>query len=155
MGKTSLSDYAFGAPDPSAGLPLPRNPWNLEHWPGGSSSGTASGLAAGLFYGGIGTDTGGSIRIPAACCGVTGFASSADYVPAQRVRSMVRVETRRLLQGVDVIVTPTIGVTAPRLDADFVALMPCRSSGAPSTRRRCTYELRPATAVWADKAKPS
>jgi aspartyl-tRNA(Asn)/glutamyl-tRNA(Gln) amidotransferase subunit A len=285
IGKTTLSEYAFGAPDPSAGLPLPRNPWDLEHWPGGSSSGTASGLAAGLFLGGIGTDTGGSIRIPAACCGITGlkptygrvpksrciplaysldtvgpmartvedcglmlqlisgpapsdatsanapvpdylaglsgdltgvrvgverahhgagvgtdaevigrveeaiahleqagarveevvveryplaeaanlvilhaeafshhqpnlrdrwgqygsftrlllthgiFTNGADYVQAQRVRSMVRAETRRLLQDVDVIVTPTIGVTAPRLDADFVALMPMFFTG--------------------------
>ncbi|MGR6998547.1 amidase family protein [Yinghuangia aomiensis] len=58
---------------PSAGLdeskpfPIPRNPWNPRTWPGGSSSGTGAGVAAGMFLGGLGTDTGGSIRIPAAC----------------------------------------------------------------------------------------
>jgi aspartyl-tRNA(Asn)/glutamyl-tRNA(Gln) amidotransferase subunit A len=285
VGKTSLSEYAFGAPDADSGLPLPRNPWDRERWPGGSSSGTASGLAAGLFLGGLGSDTGGSIRIPAACCGITGlkptygrvpksrciplaysldtvgpmarsaedcalllqaisgpdrsdatsagepvpdyralltgdvaglrigverlhhgsavgtdagvlermeealvcleqagahiqeievdhydaaeaanliivhteafahhvpnlrdrwrdygsftrllltqgaFVSGADYVQAQRVRSLVRTETRRLLEDVDVIVTPTVGVPAPRLDADFVALMPLFFTG--------------------------
>ena len=285
VGKTSLSEYALGAPDPDAGLPLPRNPWDREHWPGGSSSGTASGLAAGLFLGGLGTDTGGSIRIPAACCGITGlkptygrvsksrciplaysldtvgpmartaedcavllqvisgqassdatsadepvpnyisaltgdlsgvrvgvervhhgtqvgadpevvarveeavkdleragaiveeitiehrqiadaatrvimhteaftqhrptlrdrwhdygpftrlllthgaFLSAADYVQAQRVRSLVRAEVKQLLKRVDVIVTPTVGVPAPRLDADFVALMPLFFTG--------------------------
>jgi len=84
VGKTSLSEYAFGAPDPSSGLPLPRNPWDRERWPGGSSSGTASGLAAGLFLGGLGTDTGGSIRIPAACCGITGLKPTYGRVPKSR-----------------------------------------------------------------------
>src|SRR6185437_12374376 len=84
VGKTSLSEYAFGAPDPESGLPLPRNPWDRERWPGGSSSGTASGLAAGLFLGGLGTDTGGSIRIPAACCGITGLKPTYGRVPKSR-----------------------------------------------------------------------
>ncbi len=84
VGKTTLSEYAFGAPDPDAGLPWPRNPWDLERWPGGSSSGTASGLAAGVFAAGIGSDTGGSIRIPAACCGVTGLKPTYGLVPTDR-----------------------------------------------------------------------
>jgi len=53
-------------PDASKPFPVPRNPWNVDTWPGGSSSGTGSGVAAGMFYGGLGTDTGGSIRCPAA-----------------------------------------------------------------------------------------
>jgi aspartyl-tRNA(Asn)/glutamyl-tRNA(Gln) amidotransferase subunit A len=84
VGKTSLSEFALGAPDPEAGLPLPRNPWHREYWPGGSSSGTASGLAAGLFLGGVGTDTGGSIRIPAAVCGITGLKPTYGRVPKSR-----------------------------------------------------------------------
>jgi aspartyl-tRNA(Asn)/glutamyl-tRNA(Gln) amidotransferase subunit A len=84
VGKTTLSEYAFGAPDPEAGLPWPRNPWDLERWPGGSSSGTASGLAAGAFPAGIGSDTGGSIRIPAACCGITGLKPTYGLVPTDR-----------------------------------------------------------------------
>jgi len=50
-----------------------RNPWNPERCPGGSSSGSGVAVAAGLAYGAIGTDTGGSIRLPAAACGVTGL----------------------------------------------------------------------------------
>ncbi|MFC4546722.1 amidase [Paenactinomyces guangxiensis] len=49
------------------------NPWNLDHVPGGSSGGSASAVAAGLAYMGTGSDTGGSIRIPAACCGIAGM----------------------------------------------------------------------------------
>jgi aspartyl-tRNA(Asn)/glutamyl-tRNA(Gln) amidotransferase subunit A len=63
MGKTSTMEYASGLPDASKPFPLPRNPWDLATWPGGSSSGTGSGVAAGMFLGGLGTDTGGSIRI--------------------------------------------------------------------------------------------
>jgi len=63
-GKASLSEFAIGRPDPSKPFPIPRNPWNPGTWPGGSSSGTAVGIAAGLFLAWIGTDTGGSIRIP-------------------------------------------------------------------------------------------
>jgi aspartyl-tRNA(Asn)/glutamyl-tRNA(Gln) amidotransferase subunit A len=60
---------------------VPRNPWNTDHWPGGSSSGTGSGVAAGLFSGGLGTDTGGSIRIPAAFCGISGLKQTFGRVP--------------------------------------------------------------------------
>jgi aspartyl-tRNA(Asn)/glutamyl-tRNA(Gln) amidotransferase subunit A len=84
VGKTTLSEYAFGVPDADAGLPLPRNPWHPDHWPGGSSSGTASGIAAGLFLGGLGTDTGGSIRIPASCCGITGLKPTYGRCPKSR-----------------------------------------------------------------------
>src|SRR5437879_10294963 len=68
-------------PDPTKPFPIPRNPWDLETWPGGSSSGTGSGIAAGMFLAGIGTDTGGSIRIPAAFCGVTGLMPTFGRVP--------------------------------------------------------------------------
>jgi len=71
IGKANLYEFAFGAPHPLYG-PV-GNPWNPTHGCGGSSSGSASAVAAGLCYGSIGTDTGGSIRIPAAFCGVVGF----------------------------------------------------------------------------------
>ncbi|RNL61926.1 amidase [Nocardioides marmoriginsengisoli] len=72
-GKTSLSEFACGFPDPDKPFPVPRNPWDLNRWAGGSSGGSASAVAAGLVLGAIGTDTGGSVRIPAGFCGVTGL----------------------------------------------------------------------------------
>ncbi|MEB4615336.1 amidase, partial [Leucobacter sp. M11] len=81
LGHNTMVEHAMGRPDPLSPFPVPRNPWDLERWPGGSSSGTANGVAAGLFAGGLGTDTTGSIRIPAAFCGLTGFAPSHDLVP--------------------------------------------------------------------------
>lgn len=80
-GKLSTMEFAVGLPDPEKPFPLPRNPWNTGTWPGGSSSGTGAGVAAGLFYSGIGTDTGGSIRIPAAFCGVSGLMATYGRVP--------------------------------------------------------------------------
>jgi aspartyl-tRNA(Asn)/glutamyl-tRNA(Gln) amidotransferase subunit A len=73
MGKTTTMEYAMGVPDPTKPFPVPRNPWDASAWAGGSSSGSASGVAAGLFFASLGTDTGGSIRLPAAFCGVTGM----------------------------------------------------------------------------------
>jgi aspartyl-tRNA(Asn)/glutamyl-tRNA(Gln) amidotransferase subunit A len=80
-GKLTTMEFAIGFPDASKPFPLPRNPWNPTTWPGGSSSGTGNGVAAGLFYAGLGTDTGGSIRIPAAFCGITGLMPTSGRVP--------------------------------------------------------------------------
>ncbi|HVX21947.1 MAG TPA: amidase [Acidimicrobiales bacterium] len=80
-GKSSTMEFAIGAPDPAKPFPLPRNPWDPATWPGGSSSGTGAGVAAGLFLGGLGTDTGGSIRIPAAFCGISGLMPTFGRVP--------------------------------------------------------------------------
>ena len=68
LGKTNAHEFAFGTFTPPT-----RNPWNREHIPGGSSGGSAAAVAARMCLGAVGTDTGGSIRMPAACCGVTGF----------------------------------------------------------------------------------
>ncbi len=81
MGKVSTMEFACGMPDPTKPFPLPRNPWDPSTWPGGSSSGTAAGVAAGMFLGGLGTDTGGSIRFPAACCGISGLMPTYGRVP--------------------------------------------------------------------------
>ncbi|MCW2539083.1 MAG: Amidase [Frankiales bacterium] len=80
-GKATTMEYAIGAPDSSKGFPTPRNPYNLEHWTGGSSSGTGNGVAAGMFLGGLGTDTGGSVRMPAAWCGISGMKQTFGRVP--------------------------------------------------------------------------
>lgn len=68
IGKANTHEFAYGTYTPPT-----RNPWDLSRIPGGSSGGSAAALAAGMCLGAIGSDTGGSIRIPAACCGVTGL----------------------------------------------------------------------------------
>ncbi len=73
MGKTATHEFADGGPSFDLPWPPARNPWNTEHFTAGSSSGTGAGVAAGLILGGIGTDTGGSIRGPSALCGIAGI----------------------------------------------------------------------------------
>ncbi|MEV6559586.1 amidase [Nocardia sp. NPDC051756] len=80
-GKTTTMEFACGVPSSSEPFPLPRNPWDSNRWTGGSSSGTAGGIAAGLFLAGLGSDTAGSIRMPAAFCGVTGLMPTFGRVP--------------------------------------------------------------------------
>ncbi|MFI5609537.1 amidase [Amycolatopsis sp. NPDC051903] len=80
-GKTTTMEFACGMPDATKPFPVPRNPWDAATWPGGSSSGTGSGVAAGMFLAGLGTDTAGSIRIPAAFCGVSGLMPTFGRVP--------------------------------------------------------------------------
>jgi len=80
-GKTTTMEFACGMPDVTKPFPVPRNPWNPDTWPGGSSSGTGIGVATGMFLAGLGTDTAGSIRIPAAFCGVTGLMPTFGRVP--------------------------------------------------------------------------
>src|SRR5580658_7759739 len=73
LGKQETHEFAIGGPD--FGLPFApaRNPWNTAHYPAGSSSGSAVAVAAGLCAGAMGSDTGGSIRGPAAYCGIVGL----------------------------------------------------------------------------------
>ncbi|MDT7657580.1 MAG: aspartyl-tRNA(Asn)/glutamyl-tRNA(Gln) amidotransferase subunit [Pseudonocardiales bacterium] len=85
LGKTTTSEFAIGLPDPDKGFPIPRNPWNLDHTPAGSSSGTGIAVAAGLALGGLGTDTGGSVRGPAAQNGHTGLKVTFGRVPKNGV----------------------------------------------------------------------
>jgi aspartyl-tRNA(Asn)/glutamyl-tRNA(Gln) amidotransferase subunit A len=73
MGKLATHEFAFGGPSFDLPWPPARNPWNCDHFTGGSSSGTGAAVAAGLILGGTGSDTGGSIRSPACFCGITGI----------------------------------------------------------------------------------
>ena len=71
LGKLKLTESAYADHHPS--IPAPLNPWNAAHWSGASSSGSGVTTAAGLCYGALGTDTGGSIRFPSAANGLTGI----------------------------------------------------------------------------------
>ena len=73
LGKLATHEFAFGGPSFDLPWPPARNPWNTEHFTAGSSSGTGAAVAAGLILGGTGSDTGGSIRGPAAFCGTVGI----------------------------------------------------------------------------------
>ena len=73
LGKLGMHEFAFGGPSVDAPFPAVRNPWNTDHIPGGSSSGSGAALAAGLCYGALGSDTGGSIRTPSSHCAVIGI----------------------------------------------------------------------------------
>jgi aspartyl-tRNA(Asn)/glutamyl-tRNA(Gln) amidotransferase subunit A len=73
LGKTNLHEFAYGITTNNAHYGAAHNPWALDRIPGGSSGGSAVAIAAGLCAASVGTDTGGSIRIPAAMCGIVGL----------------------------------------------------------------------------------
>ena len=81
-GKTHTVEYAFGGYGTNVTVGTPWNPWDLKvhRIPGGSSSGTGSMVGAGVLPGGLGTDTGGSVRIPAALCGCVGLKTSIGLI---------------------------------------------------------------------------
>ncbi len=83
LGKTNLPELAAAVGTTNAIFPATNNPWRLGVTPGGSSGGSAAAVAAGMATLGMGTDMGGSIRIPASCCGVVGLRPSPDRVPCE------------------------------------------------------------------------
>ncbi len=85
LGKLSTHEFAIGGPSFDLPWPPARNPWNPDHHPGGSSSGSGSGVAAGLFPMALGTDTGGSVRNPASCCGIVGLKPTYGLVSRRGV----------------------------------------------------------------------
>src|SRR3954471_6260062 len=85
IGKLSTHEFAIGGPSFDLPWPPARNPWNTAHHPGGSSSGSGAGIAAGLFSLALGSDTGGSVRNPASCCGIVGLKPTYGLVSRRGV----------------------------------------------------------------------
>jgi aspartyl-tRNA(Asn)/glutamyl-tRNA(Gln) amidotransferase subunit A len=80
IGKLNLHEFAFGCTGATSYFGPTRNPWSLEHVTGGSSSGSGAAVAADLCFGALGTDTGGSIRVPSSWCGVVGLKPTVGLV---------------------------------------------------------------------------
>ncbi len=85
LGKLNMDECAYGVTSTSGYFGAVKNPWSEAHVAGGSSGGPAAAVAAGLCYGALGTDTGGSIRQPAAWCGLTGLKPTYGLVSARGV----------------------------------------------------------------------
>lgn len=85
LGKMSTYEFAIGGPSFDLPNPPPRNPWNIDHIPGGSSSGSGAAVAAGMCRLAMGTDTAGSIRYPAGACGTVGLKPTYGLVSRRGV----------------------------------------------------------------------
>src|SRR4029077_13049359 len=128
VGTTTLPEYGI-LPTTEARLFGPtRNPWDLERTPGGSSGGAAAAVAAGILPVAHGNDGGGSIRIPAACCGLVGLKPS-------RGRISVAPELGDSSLGIDGMLTRTVADTAAILDV-LAGYEPGDGTRAPPPSRR-------------------
>ena len=85
LGKVQMHEFAFGITGENVRLGTPRNPYNPERLPGGSSSGSAVSVAAGMAVASLGTDTGGSVRVPSALCGLVGWKPSFGRISRRGV----------------------------------------------------------------------
>ena len=117
LGKTNLPELAAAVGTTNAIFPATNNPWRAGITPGGSSGGSAAAVAAGLATVGMGTDMGGSILIPASCCGIVGLRPSPDRVPSEIIDPAglsVVGPLGRTVDGVRLLFSIMSGSPAPR-----------------------------------------
>jgi aspartyl-tRNA(Asn)/glutamyl-tRNA(Gln) amidotransferase subunit A len=143
VGKTNLHEWAFGVTSNNPHYGAVRNPWNTDLVAGGSSGGSAAAVAAGLCDWAVGSDTGGSIRIPAALCGVVGFKPTVGTIETEGVVPLSRT-------------LDTLGPLAPDVLSAARALeMMSRLSHLVPVRPRPLGELRIAVARgWGEGLAP-
>src|SRR5467141_2003009 len=89
LGKTNLPELAASIGTVNTLFPPTQNPWRQGITPGGSSGGSGAAVAAGMTTVALGGDTGGSIRIPASCCGIVGLRPTPDRIPSEEVDATV------------------------------------------------------------------
>ena len=131
VGKTNLHEFAFGTTNEDSAFGPARNPRDPSRSPGGSSGGSAVSVAAGMALATLGTDTGGSIRIPAAACGLVGLKPTFGEVPTDGVVPLSR--TLDHVGTADAERRPTRGSCITRCSA----ALPAEAAGAGAAAWRC------------------
>src|SRR6266478_382418 len=134
FGKTNMDEFAMGSSTENSGVKLTRNPWDLSRVPGGSSGGSAAAVAADAAFGALGTDTGGSIRQPAALSGIVGlkptygrvsrfglvaFASSLDQIGPLTKTVRDAALLMNAIAGHDPLDTTSLNDSVP----DYIAML--------------------------------